>query len=133
MRVVVVDDSLVVRRQVVGLLRERNDIEVVAEAGDLADGLEAVEGTRPDFVVLDLNLPSGSGFRLVGDFKAHGLHPKVVVLTNYADDAFRRHAEFLGIHAFLDKSNEFEKVADIIVGGAPRTPATPHDRKGMHQ
>jgi len=116
MRVVVVDDSLVVRRQVVNLLRERSGIEVVGEAGDLADGLRTVKETRPDFVVLDLNLPGGSGFRLVGDFKRQGLHPKVVVLTNYADDAFRQHAEYLGVYSFLDKSNEFERIADVIIG-----------------
>ena len=117
MRVVVVDDSQVVRRQVVELLKERKGIAVVGEAGDLPDGLRIVKETKPDFVVLDLNLPSGSGFRMVTDLKTEGLAPKVIVLTNYSDESFRRHAEYLGVHSFLDKSNEFERIADVIEAG----------------
>jgi DNA-binding NarL/FixJ family response regulator len=61
--VVVVDDHALFRSGVVAELRDR--VRVVAEAGDVDEAIEAIRATRPDVVLLDVHLPSGSGCEVI--------------------------------------------------------------------
>jgi DNA-binding NarL/FixJ family response regulator len=61
--VVVVDDHALFRSGVVAELGDR--VRVVAEAGDIAEAVDAIEATAPDVVLLDVHLPSGSGREVI--------------------------------------------------------------------
>ena len=62
LRVVVVDDSEVVRRGICHILLSQADIEVVCEASDGADAVRKVLEHRPDIVLLDITMPVMNGF-----------------------------------------------------------------------
>ncbi|MCU1499316.1 MAG: DNA-binding response regulator [Acidimicrobiales bacterium] len=85
-RVFLLDDHEIVRRGVRDLIDQEDDLEVVGEAGSVAEALDAVEASRPDVAVLDVQLADGTGIEVCRDIRS--AHPDVrcVMLTSYADD-----------------------------------------------
>lgn len=85
-RVMVVDDHEVVREGIRVLLERTGAIAVCAEAGCIAEAVEALETARPDLVVVDLRLPDGDGVDLTKEILARRPETQVVVMTGYGDD-----------------------------------------------
>ena len=88
LRIVVAEDSLLVREGIVRLLSTAPDIDVVASCGDYNQVIAAVEDQDPDVVVTDIKMPPTStdeGIRLAGQLR--GRHPNVgvVVLSQYSN------------------------------------------------
>lgn len=113
LRVVIAEDSLLVREGVTAVLRQPGDIEVVAGCGDLPELLAAVELHRPDVVVTDVRMPPTStdeGIRAATALRA--THPAigVVVLSQYAETGYATAllADGSALRAYLLK----ERVSD---------------------
>jgi DNA-binding NarL/FixJ family response regulator len=90
-RVVVADDSLIVREGIEQLLATAPGVEVVAACGDLPALLAAVEAQRPDVVVTDIRMPpTGTDEGIRAAARLHDEHPAigVVVLSQYADPGY---------------------------------------------
>jgi two-component system response regulator DesR len=121
-RVLVVDDSPVVRNRVRSLLAETPGVRVVGEAEGVADAVAAIRLARPDAVILDMRLKNGTGLEVLE--RVRDLTPplRVVLLTNYDQQEYRDAARALGAVRFLDKSREFDRVAEAL-GLAPADPA----------
>ena len=62
-RVVIADDHAVVRSGLRMLLEAQEELQVVAEAGDVPTAMQVIRAHRPTVAVLDLNMPGGSGWR----------------------------------------------------------------------
>lgn len=112
--VVIVDDSLVIRRRLAAMIAELVGIEVVAEASDAQEGIDLTESLKPDVVVVDIRMPGRSGIGMLEDMKALAKKPRVIVLTNYPYVAYRRRCLDLGADHFFDKSTQFERVLDVL-------------------
>lgn len=84
-RVVLVDDHAVIRAGMAQLLAGTDDIEVVGQAEDGARALVVVRETRPDVVLMDLQMPGVDGVTATRSIKAAGLASDVLVLTSYSD------------------------------------------------
>ena len=87
-RVLLADDHTVVRHGIRQFLVEEGDIEVVAEASDGAEALQAVETTQPDIAVLDIRMPRMTGVEATRRIKEQFPHVKVLILTAYDDDPY---------------------------------------------
>jgi DNA-binding NarL/FixJ family response regulator len=90
-RVVVADDSYLIREALVQLLAEDGEVDVVAACGDYDATLAAVEAERPDVVVTDIRMPpsqTDEGIRVAQ--AVHELSPEtgVVVLSQYSDPQY---------------------------------------------
>ena len=85
-RVFLLDDHEVVRRGVKDLIDQEDDLEVVGEAGSVAEALDAVDSTRPDVAVLDVQLADGTGIEVCRDIRS--AHPEVrcMMLTSFTDE-----------------------------------------------
>jgi DNA-binding NarL/FixJ family response regulator len=86
-RVVLVDDHAVLRSGLAQLLSGAGDFDVVGEAGDGAEAVDVVRRTRPDVVVMDLQMPGVDGVEATRMIVAEQLGAEVVVLTSYSDSA----------------------------------------------
>ena len=113
MRIIIVEDSVLLREGIARLLGESGH-EVVGQLVDAATLVAAVAETRPDLVVLDVQLAEGSGFDVLRALHAQAPELHVVMLSNYSSDPYRQIAERFGAKAFFDKSREFERVRDLV-------------------
>ena len=84
-RVVLVDDHAVVRAGLGRLVAAAGDMEVVGTASDGAEALGVVRSTRPDVVLMDLQMPGVDGVAATRSIVAEGLGPQVLILTSYSD------------------------------------------------
>lgn len=107
-RVLLVDDQPLLRSGFRALLDAEDDIEVVAEAGDGAQGLELARELRPDIALVDVQMPVVDGIeatrRIAADPALAGVH--VVILTNYGFDEYVFNALRAGAAGFLVKDVE---------------------------
>lgn len=114
MRIYLVDDSVQFLDRLLAILVPLQGIEVIGSANDLPEAISSIRADRPDVVFLDLQLPSGSGMKILQTIKNEKLDVNVVVLTNYAYPQYRKKCAEDGAYAFLDKSTDFSKVPQII-------------------
>jgi DNA-binding NarL/FixJ family response regulator len=114
LRVLIADDSTVIRDRLAALLREVPGVSVVAESGDVSGTLDAIRQLRPAVVVLDVSMPGGSGLDVLRQMAEEGLQAVTIVLTNYPFPEYEKKAREQGAIAFLNKSSEFMKVADLM-------------------
>lgn len=103
LRLVVADDHAVVRRGLILLLNEQDDLEVVAEAGDVDGARRYVRGHHPDVLVLDLNMPGGSSLEAIPLILEESPETAIVVLTMQDDPAFARQALLAGALGYVLK------------------------------
>ncbi len=119
-RVLIVEDSSIVRQRLVEMLGALPGVAVVGQAVDGHEALAHFWRERPDAVILDLSLPGMSGLELLTMFKRGRPQCVVMVLTTYAFDALRERCAQLGADHFFDKASEFERVTDVL-GAGPAT------------
>ena len=80
------DDHEVVRTGLRALLEASDDIDVVGEAGTVAEALARIPPTHPDVAILDVRLPDGSGIEVCREIRSHMPEIACLMLTSYADD-----------------------------------------------
>jgi DNA-binding NarL/FixJ family response regulator len=112
--VVLVDDHAVVRTGLAQLLSGASDIEVVGQAADGAEAIEVVRATRPDVVVMDLQMPGMDGVEATRVIVSEQLGAEVVVLTSYSDSSRIVAALDAGAVGYLLKDADPEDVLDGV-------------------
>jgi DNA-binding NarL/FixJ family response regulator len=112
--VVLVDDHAVVRTGLAQLLGGAPDIEVVGQAADGAEAIEVVRATRPDVVVMDLQMPGMDGVDATRVIVGEQLGSEVVVLTSYSDSSRIVAALDAGAVGYLLKDADPEDVLDGV-------------------
>jgi len=125
MKVFVVEDSAAVRERLVEMIREVKDIEVVGEAATYDTAVAGIIDTRPDVAVLDIKLANETGSGIDALIEVRKTLPgiRAIVLSNYTTPQHLKASADAGAEYFLDKSIDFERVAEIlqhmqIAGGA---------------
>lgn len=103
MRVVLVDDHTLVRAGLRMLLDTLEGVEVVAEAGNGASGLEAVREHRPDVLITDVTMGAMTGLELAEKVRAELPQTRVIVLSMFASDEYVMRALKAGASAYLLK------------------------------
>ena len=105
LRVLVVDDSEIVRRGICLILQTQADIKIVCEAADGADAVRKVREHRPDVVLLDITMPVMNGFEAARHIK-HEFPATLIVVVSQSDSApFAREAIAAGASGYVVKSN----------------------------
>jgi two-component system, NarL family, response regulator DevR len=103
LRLLVVDDHEVVRQGLVALLDRKVGFEVVAQAGSVAEAVDAAKRFEPDVVVMDVRLPDGSGIEACREIRAARPETRVIMLTSYPDEEAVLSAIIAGASGYLLK------------------------------
>jgi DNA-binding NarL/FixJ family response regulator len=121
-RVLLIDDSPIIRLGLRSALEDYADITIVAEAGTAADGLAAVAKHKPDVVLLDLHLPDQSGLLVCRELLRLRPQTKVLVLTSSSNERNVQEALSAGARGYLLKDNDGAALASglrTVAGGQP--------------
>ena len=113
LRTMIVDDHIVLRNGIVGLLSREEDFEVVAEAGDGKEAVELALRLRPDLVVMDIGLPKLNGIEATRQIKERCPDTRVIALTMFEDEASVLDMLASGADGYLSKTSSF---ADLVQG-----------------
>lgn len=114
MKVLVIDDSKIIRNRIVGRLRELNTITGILEAENAQTAFQLLKSEIPDKVLLDLRLPDKSGIDILKWIREQGIQTDVIVLTNYPYPEYERKCRQYGASHFLDKSSDFDQVIELL-------------------
>ena len=120
-RVLVVDDHVVVRRGLCALLATEEGIEVAGEAGDGREAVAKAAALRPDVVLMDLDMPGMNGVEATRRLLADDPSVRVVVLTSFSLDALMMPAVRAGVMGYLLKTSRPEEViraVQLAAGGS---------------
>lgn len=129
LKVVIADNSHLMRVRLRELASQVPNVEVVGEACDGLEALEIVETLRPDVVILDIRMPRANGIQTLKAIKSGGdVDPVVIMLTAFPTRQHRDRCLRAGAAHFFDKTTEFQRVTEVLAaqgaGGASPSPPT---------
>lgn len=122
-RVVVADDSDVLRSLVRTWLEAADGIEVLGEAGNGAEAVAAVDALRPDVVVLDVAMPVMDGLQALGELRRRFPGVAVVMLSGFSEGEVATKALELGASAYVEKSGDLDLLTAAVRRAAVGAPA----------
>ena len=113
LRVLIADDSAPVADMLAELVTQSGRVEVVGVTGSEASSLDAIRSLRPDVVVLDLQLATGSGANVVKAVRADPslASLRLLVTSNHVSAPMRAGCLELGADGFYDKVKELDALA----------------------
>jgi DNA-binding NarL/FixJ family response regulator len=125
--ILIVDDNQGVRNTLTRILGKDREFRVVGEAGDGSEALELARALSPDLILMDLAMPRVNGLEATQRIKAERPETKVIIFTQYQEDAYRQAAAQSGADAFLPKGTRLAELLGTIrqvVEGGPGKKAT---------
>ena len=126
-RIILVDDHVILRQGTAELLRREPGLEVVGEAGNGQQAIELVELLRPDVVVMDVRMPGMAGVEATQQIRQSWPAVQVLVLTAHDDDQYVFSLLEAGASGYLMKSAPVSELVKAIrqvkAGESPLDPA----------
>lgn len=117
-RVVIADDHAILRDGVRALLQLADDIEVVGEAADGAEAIEACRRLRPDLVLMDIAMPGLGGLEATLQIRKELPDVKVLVLSQYEDREYVRRFLKLGVAGYVLKKTAGAELVTAVRAAA---------------
>jgi DNA-binding NarL/FixJ family response regulator len=116
LRVLLIEDSPLIRRSLVEAIDASGQLRVTAFADSPGDAIALLAAQAFDAVIVDLQLKRGSGIEVLAYLQEKGLVDSsfAAVLTNHALPAYRERCLQYGVRHFFDKSLEFDRVIDAL-------------------
>ena len=116
MKIFVVEDSAAIRERLVEMIGDIEGVVVVGEAATSDEAVAGIRRTRPDVAIFDIQLAAGSGIDALVEAKRAQPGLRAIVLTNYATPQHEKASVDAGAEYFMDKSAEFERIAEVLTG-----------------
>lgn len=114
----IVDDHEIVRRGIADIVDRDPRFQVVAEAGTVEDALRRGAIVSPDVLLVDLQLPDGTGIDVMNGFRQFNRAAKPIVLTTFDDDAAVAEALDAGARAYILKTIRGAEINEVIAAVA---------------
>ncbi len=114
MKVIIADDSKILRERISSMLSTIPGVEIVAEAENLHEAMKYIEKLKPDVLILDIRMPNGNGIEVLKSIKQKKISLIKIILTNYPLQQYKVKCFELGADYFFDKSTEFIKIIDVV-------------------
>lgn len=113
-KILIVDDHEVMRRNIAKLLSSRDEFTVVGQASDGLEAIRRAEQYQPDVILLDIGLPELNGLQATPLIKRVAPHSEIIIVTSHEHVSFVREAFGAGARGFLPKSDVGEELLSAI-------------------
>lgn len=114
MKILIVDDSKLIRERLVSMLITNKHTETVEQASNSIEAMAYFKKYSPEIIILDIRLPGENGITFLEKIKKLSPETTVIMLTNYMYPQYRKKCMQLGADYFLDKSNGIESLQKIV-------------------
>ena len=112
--ILLADDHRMVREGLKQLLETDSEINVVAEAGDGYECLNLTNKTKPDIVLLDINMPVMNGIEALQEIRKKKLKTKVIILTVHNEIEYLLRAVDIGIDGYVLKDSDAHELIRAV-------------------
>ena len=113
-RIVLVEDHVILRDGLRSLLEMDADFKIVGEAGGFAEGVDVVAARKPDLVITDIRLAGDSGLKLIPELKKTNPSLKALILSAHCTDEYVRAALEAGADGYVLKEASRDELAQGI-------------------
>jgi DNA-binding NarL/FixJ family response regulator len=113
-KILVVDDHPMIRKGIVSLIDDQEDLVICGQAEDAPEALKAISETKPDIVVLDISLKSSSGIELMKSIKAQYPKLPVLILSMHNEELYAERALRAGAVGYIMKREASENLLTAI-------------------
>lgn len=114
MKLLIVDDSKNIRTVLKKFCLKIDGISEIFEASDVVDGLESIKKNKPNILILDLMLKTGTGLDVLKSIQYFDNKPYTILYSNFLDDEYKKAAMSYGVTDYFDKSDDFQKLLNLI-------------------
>jgi DNA-binding NarL/FixJ family response regulator len=113
-RILIVDDHPLVRAGLAQLIGDCPDLEVCAEAADMAEALKQIDSTNPDLAIIDLSLAGGSGLDLIEHIKSRNRNILMLVASMHDEMLYAERVLAAGARGYINKQEAQESIIRAI-------------------
>lgn len=116
----IVDDHPIIRQGLIKIIGEMSGFELIGESGDGAEAFLLCENLKPDIIVVDISLPSMSGFELIRKLNENKFQKEFIVLTMYKEEEYFDEAMELNVKGYILKESagaDFRKCLQEVALG----------------
>jgi len=119
MKIVIADDSSLLRDRIKSLLNSINHNSVVYEAENGVEALQLIREKEPDLAILDIRMPEMNGIEVLKRIRELKMKVKVCILTNYPYPQYKKRCLEAGADYFLSKTDDFEGGETFLISLFP--------------
>lgn len=119
-KVMLADDHVLIREGIRQLLEFDGSIEVIEEANDGIECLNKVITSKPDVLLLDINMPKKNGIEVLQEIKKNNIQVKVLILTVHNEVEYLLKAVDIGVDGYILKdseSAELKRAINVVMNG----------------
>lgn len=119
-RVMLADDHVLIREGIRQLLEFDGTIEVIDEANDGIECLDKLMKSKPDVLLLDINMPKKNGIEVLEEIKKKNIQTKVLILTVHNEVEYLLKAVDIGVDGYILKDSEsveLKKAINTVMSG----------------
>jgi DNA-binding NarL/FixJ family response regulator len=116
MRVLLADDSVLILERLTEMLSMYKKVEIVGSRKNGEEALEALRTLKPDLAIVDLKMPGLNGLEVLHEIRKEDKSIKIIILTFYSSEHYRKMAIKEGADYFFNKFEDFEEVSMVVAG-----------------
>lgn len=114
MKLLIADDSEILRSRLIEMLSNIPGIEIVGEVENGVDAVVFADRLKPDVIILDIRMPNADGILALESIRQSNAISKIIILTNYPYPQYKQKCLEAGADYFFSKSEEIEKMIGTL-------------------
>jgi len=114
MKLLIADDSEMLRSRLIEMLSHIPGIEIVGEVENGVDAVVFADRLKPDVIILDIRMPNADGILALESIRRSNSISKIIILTNYPYPQYKQKCLEAGADYFFSKSEEIEKMIGTL-------------------
>jgi DNA-binding NarL/FixJ family response regulator len=126
-KILIFEDNIELREGLCQLLMLREEFQIVGNFGEASQAKEIVRKSRPDIILMDIDMPGINGVEAVRQIREYDLTTQIIMLTVFDDNKHVFDALMAGANGYLLKRNVSDRlvlaIQEVLEGGAPMSPS----------